>query len=1203
MEIICDAIRCDNDPLLSDLITRKSLNVNDRNKDGYSLLHMCCSMGSIKCAKVLIEYGCDLNTPDEESGWTPLHKALYFRHFRIALMLIRAGSYLDRLPNETEKLHIADLCIRKDKDGFRPMELLSHILSKFLFKSPLNVSMATPVLAFGKADFTLGVMLPNSSVVEKPKCIESLNEEVIVDICSSKYHSLALTETGKVYSWGHGKSGKLGHGDEFLQPEPKLISSLSKLIISKICVAENHSLALSKAGEVFSWGSDRYGQLGHGGSDGGKIVLVPTKIEFFNRVTVKGIASGESHSLCFTSSNELYSWGSNKSGQLGLRSSELNSNNGVGNGTFHPKRVINFGYIGVTQTSNNSKFHNKLQSQSSMKIIQVCASSNSSLVLIKTNANNNNQYNQSQLNEVYQWGRGISAPTRVSFAHRSSIKRSKSMSEEIEISSTSEIFMPNQLPANIISITAGKYHYVGLCNYGCVYSWGFGSDQLGHGAESNVLLAPQLIESLLPENGGGRIRQISASGNRTCAVSEDGDLFVWGTSDDKGVLGLDASKYQPVPKKISGIKRAIHVSAGDDYTIVTVCISVPASLIANHVYNDDTSYEKLDVNNDNDNDTDSDENEQLNINKDNLITNHTKISSTQVMTFSSVPSLYNLCQNSISKLVNVKNAIQALQMAEMYNCSLLIMYCEEFIRRNFDAILVLTKAADIDKYIESLGWSNLRSFVTKDKHVSTSIPVVSQNTFLNMSDRTSKQADVIETNKSQELNTTLDVHKSIRSIKKKLIHIEEALSKLRVSNKSVISAEQEEKIAKKRNLQKELSLKEQLLIRLQVRESRASNITDDKDNGLAEIIVKTDVVEATDEEDKICRDANENKNITLTSWTDHQSISMNDKKTIKSSKKKGLKMSLQDLNLSLQDPSHRTIPSFGQWDKLVGANHNDNSKVETNLLSNQQVHIQHEKVSPWGITPTKSTIISSDSLITVTPRALSLQEIMKEEFHQMKQQQQSVVKISLSSSTPSGRTVLSPPMKSVTSNTPSTSSTSNNNINTGNRGVWSTQIKNESDESNTVTSSFNLSELITSKRKEINNNNNGNGNDSKSNKFYSGSNNSSPNNSLNNTAWKVPSYQNNIKNNQQNATKTSFLAIQAAEEQVKMMSNQLVLTGNDPLNPWFIERKPRADSIEHVIRQQMAEKEAQENRKRIEEEEKKKKKSKNKNKLNNSKKL
>jgi len=89
----------------------------------------------------------------------------------------------------------------------------------------------------------------------------------------------------------------------------------------------------------------------------------------------------------------------------------------------------------------------------------------------------------------------------------------------------------------IVGISAGLAHNCALTSAGHLYTWGLGADQLGHGPDKNHLSSPQLVESLLPENGGGRVTSVCASGTHTCVVTDTGDTYSWGSSIDMGCLG------------------------------------------------------------------------------------------------------------------------------------------------------------------------------------------------------------------------------------------------------------------------------------------------------------------------------------------------------------------------------------------------------------------------------------------------------------------------------------------------------------------------------------------------------------------------------------------------------------------------------------------------------------------------------------------
>ena len=67
-----------------------------------------------------------------------------------------------------------------------------------------------------------------------------------------------------MYTWGRGWRGMLGHGEENDELEPKILDPLLTKDITQLALSRTFSLALSTQGEVFSWGSGKYGRLGHG---------------------------------------------------------------------------------------------------------------------------------------------------------------------------------------------------------------------------------------------------------------------------------------------------------------------------------------------------------------------------------------------------------------------------------------------------------------------------------------------------------------------------------------------------------------------------------------------------------------------------------------------------------------------------------------------------------------------------------------------------------------------------------------------------------------------------------------------------------------------------------------------------------------------------------------------------------------------------
>lgn len=92
--------------------------------------------------------------------------------------------------------------------------------------------------------------------------------------------------------------------------QPRKIEALKN--IKQIAVGEFHSVALSSSGEVYSWGRDYGGVAHHCGSLGHSEkgdVAQPKIIDFFKGQQVVQIVSGSHHCLALTSTGSVYAWG------------------------------------------------------------------------------------------------------------------------------------------------------------------------------------------------------------------------------------------------------------------------------------------------------------------------------------------------------------------------------------------------------------------------------------------------------------------------------------------------------------------------------------------------------------------------------------------------------------------------------------------------------------------------------------------------------------------------------------------------------------------------------------------------------------------------------------------------------------------------------------------------------------------------------
>jgi len=90
-----------------------------------------------------------------------------------------------------------------------------------------------------------------------PTLVPSMQDRRIVSVATSDEHCLALSADGEVYSWGTGDYGALGLDDEVARAVPCRIESLS--CIERIAVGPDYtSAAVDQSGKLFTWGRASY---------------------------------------------------------------------------------------------------------------------------------------------------------------------------------------------------------------------------------------------------------------------------------------------------------------------------------------------------------------------------------------------------------------------------------------------------------------------------------------------------------------------------------------------------------------------------------------------------------------------------------------------------------------------------------------------------------------------------------------------------------------------------------------------------------------------------------------------------------------------------------------------------------------------------------------------------------------------------------
>jgi alpha-tubulin suppressor-like RCC1 family protein len=136
----------------------------------------------------------------------------------------------------------------------------------------------------------------------------------VVDIDAGWQHSIAVTCEGEVWTWGMGRATGHGGDDEnarWLVPTKVTGGGIEEAMVVQVAAGSSHSMALTATGELYSWGEGHLGQLGHGDKEN---VAVPRVIDGIGGAV--GMAGGSVHSLAITGEGRVLAVGDG--GCLGL---------------------------------------------------------------------------------------------------------------------------------------------------------------------------------------------------------------------------------------------------------------------------------------------------------------------------------------------------------------------------------------------------------------------------------------------------------------------------------------------------------------------------------------------------------------------------------------------------------------------------------------------------------------------------------------------------------------------------------------------------------------------------------------------------------------------------------------------------------------------------------------------------------------------
>ena len=136
-------------------------------------------------------------------------------------------------------------------------------------------------------------------------------------IAGRGFHSVAIGSNGNIYTWGRNDYGQLGNGSATQTNTPTAITLAAGVTPVAIAASYYHSMALGNDGKLYSWGRNDFGQLGNGTTTESRTPTVSNTSNMGGQA-ITAMAIGIYHGVLLASGqNEIYTAGDNSNSQLG----------------------------------------------------------------------------------------------------------------------------------------------------------------------------------------------------------------------------------------------------------------------------------------------------------------------------------------------------------------------------------------------------------------------------------------------------------------------------------------------------------------------------------------------------------------------------------------------------------------------------------------------------------------------------------------------------------------------------------------------------------------------------------------------------------------------------------------------------------------------------------------------------------------------
>ena len=392
----------------------------------------------------------------------------------------------------------------------------------------------------------LALLLPVLALVTAPAANAATAEWT--SIATGSNHTCAISGAGQVYCWGDNSLGQLGSplpGAPAVDPAATdapapavpppptptptpVAAPVAGLRIVAVAAGDNHSCALSAEGAVLCWGVNANGQLGNGvlAEPGPTPAFSATPVAIVGPLAnrkVTAIAAGGNNTCAVAEGGEVYCWGDNSAGQLGIGAA------GAARPT--PTRVLPKGLlVGRTVT------------QLVVGDLHVCALDSQGL--------------------AFCWGSNAFGQVGSGVPHRGG-EGGQYLVPTPVLTTPLDDSVPAPTPLTISSLSAGSGFTCAIATSAAkplpsAYCWGrLLNGRLGNGYSGSNDTASAFTPTAVPSTGALAKRSlttISSGGATTCVLDTQRSAYCWGDGSTGQVGNGEAASAAPLPP--TAVKRS-----------------------------------------------------------------------------------------------------------------------------------------------------------------------------------------------------------------------------------------------------------------------------------------------------------------------------------------------------------------------------------------------------------------------------------------------------------------------------------------------------------------------------------------------------------------------------------------------------------------------------------------------------------------------